>query len=85
MDLAKYLGKRFTVVITDENDDTVAYSGWMAWEAGETLLLQSSTGTMTLEPDQLARIQPVDTERLQQILPEADFYLPMTILGGKPA
>jgi hypothetical protein len=82
MELADYIGKRFTLVLTDENGETVAFSGWVASEAGQTLHLQREGGSIALEREWLERIRRVDTDELKGVLPDADFLLPLTV-GSK--
>jgi hypothetical protein len=78
MELADYIGKRFALVLTNENDDAVAYSGWIASTAGDTLHLEREGGSVTLETEWLDRIRPVSTEHTE-ILPDTDFWIPLTV------
>jgi hypothetical protein len=83
MDLAAYVGKRFALVLTDENEETVAYSGWIASRAEQTLHLERIGGSITLEIEWLGRIRSVDTEESKAILPETDFWIPLRV-GPNP-
>ncbi|MDE1160486.1 MAG: hypothetical protein PW792_00915 [Acidobacteriaceae bacterium] len=79
MELDGYAGKRFALVLTDEQDETTAFGGWMAFLVGDALVLRREDGTLNVEDEWIARIRAVDTDRLREILPEADFFLPLNV------
>jgi hypothetical protein len=79
MELAEYAGKRFTLVLTDAQDESTAFAGWTAFLSGEELLLQRPDSVLSVEPAWVPRIRAIDSERLQGLLPDADFYLPLLI------
>jgi hypothetical protein len=83
MDLDRYAGKRFGLVLTDENDDTVVFGDWVASISGQTLLLTRPGGEMRLESEWLERIRPLDTPESREIIPDADYWLPLKV-GPNP-
>lgn len=83
MDVSQFAGKRFALLLTDENDESTAHFGWIALVTDDGVLLRRDGHTLGLDPQQIARIQPIETENLRQILPDSDFVLTMSV-GPNP-
>ena len=83
MDLDRYIGKQFTLLLTDEEGEVVAYGGWTASLSGETLLLERPGDKMKLEPDWLQRIQPISDDQSRKLLLGADFVIRLSV-GPNP-
>lgn len=75
LDLTPYLGKRFTLWLTDDKEESVVYAGWTASLCGETLLLERQGGELELQSDWLERIQPVPQGDSRRILQDGDYFL----------
>ena len=84
MDLDGFAGKRFSLWLTDENDDSVVYGGWTASRSGETLVLERPGGRLDLELEWLARITPVHDDETRRILLDADYFLRLNV-GPNPS
>jgi hypothetical protein len=84
MDLENYIGKRIGLVLTDENDESIAYTGWIASKVGDTLLLKRPGGELLLDVDWIQRIRPLDTPELASIVPNSDYWLPLKV-GPNPS
>jgi hypothetical protein len=84
MNLDAFTGKRFSLWMTDENDDSVVYGGWTATRSGETLLLERPGGHLVLESGWLDRITPVNDDETRRILLDADFFVRLSV-GPNPS
>ena len=83
MDLSAYIGKRFTLWLTEENDDSVVYGGWVATKDGDALVLERPGGRLEVETDWLDRIRPIEDEETRRILLNGDFFLRLNV-GPNP-
>lgn len=60
MDLGQYIGKKFTIWLTDEHDESVAYGDWIASDVEGNLVLEHPNGRLEVQDEWLERIRAVD-------------------------
>lgn len=79
MDIQQYEGKRFTLWLVDEAEESVVYGGWIASSFENTILLQRGEDKFELQEDWLERIRAVRGKETQEILLGADFFLQLRV------
>ena len=82
-ELGAYVGKRFTLWLTDENDEASVHGSWTAELCEKSLALIRPGGRLVLEEEWLLRIRPVPDEESRAILLGADYFLRLTV-GSLP-
>jgi hypothetical protein len=83
MDPNPIVGKRIALLIAgkDENggDDWAVFTGTAQLDQGRVVLLRDSGDPVEIEPEWLARVQPVPDGESRRILGEAEYLIPLAV------
>jgi hypothetical protein len=75
MDVSELNRKPFTLWLTDENEESAAFSGVARWD-GATLFLDRTPGSaFEIRSEWHERIQSVTNEEVRKVLLGADYFL----------
>jgi len=75
MNIAELDGKPFALWLTDENDESVIFSGTTRWRGSKLLLERAPKPTVEIRTEWHERIQIVTNEESRRILLGADYFL----------
>ena len=82
MDFQALNGKRFTVWLTDEKDDSVVFSGILHWDGHMLLLDRGKKPSFEIREEWYERIKPVP-DSVKEILLDAESFLRLFV-GSLP-
>ncbi len=83
MNVAELDGKRFTVWLTDEADESAIFSGIASWDGDVLSIQRGSQHDFRIQPEWHGRMRAVANDESRRILLEAEFYLRLWV-GGLP-
>ncbi len=84
MELAELHGKSFTVWLTDDQEESVVFSGTARWTGTELLLDRTPKPPFEIRAEWQDRIRAVTNEKVKKILLGAEYYLRLWV-GSLPS